>query len=138
MGEVIPNSARALIFGLPSEPFFVVMMITPFAPRTPYTAEAEASFRIEKEAISSVSTKSSSRSMPSTRTNGVADPLKEDTPRIKNSAALAFPGSPERLMATTPASCPAKTFEIDEPGTLSLVISSVDIAPTTLSFFWFP
>ena len=42
--EVIPNSDEKDIRVSPSRPLRVVTNITPFAPRTPYTAVAEASF----------------------------------------------------------------------------------------------
>ncbi len=39
---------RICIVAFPSTPFLVLMRITPLAPRTPYTAVAEASFQYQK------------------------------------------------------------------------------------------
>jgi len=57
-------------FGRPFDPLLVLMMMTPFAPRTPYTAVAEASLRIEKLSISSGSTLENERGTPSTSVSG--------------------------------------------------------------------
>ena len=53
MGVFIVNEALKSTTGLLVSPRLVVIKITPFAPRTPKTAVAEASFSTEKVSISS-------------------------------------------------------------------------------------
>ena len=57
-------------------------------------------------------------------------------PRIQN--VDPKPGTPERRMETTPASCPARLFDIFATGALISVTETVAMAPTTLAFFWTP
>ena len=70
MGVFIVNEVLKSTTGLLVSPRLVVIRITPFAPRTPNTAVAEASFKTEKLSISSGSICEYSRSTPSTNTNG--------------------------------------------------------------------
>ena len=85
--------------------------MTPFAPRTPYTALAAASFSTENDSISAADKSSSVRSIPSTNTNGETPvPLKEEIPRIQKSEP-SDPGSPLRCTAITPANCPARLLD---------------------------
>ena len=92
-----------LTLGFPNWPLFVFTMITPLAPRTPYTALAAASFNTENDSISAADKSSSVLSIPSTNTNGfVPEDLKEEIPRIQKSEPSA-PGSPLRWTAITPA-----------------------------------
>ena len=83
--SVIECSTDTLMFVLPECPRLVVIRITPFAPRTPYTALAEASFSTENDSISEISRLFKERSTPSTSTSGELLPLKELIPRIQNS-----------------------------------------------------
>ena len=57
--------------GLPTLPGLVLIRITPLAPRTPYTAVAEASFSTVNDSISSGSILLKLRSTPSTNTSGL-------------------------------------------------------------------
>ena len=79
--EVIPNSDEKDIRVSPSRPLRVVTNITPFAPRTPYTAVAEASFNTEIVSISSGSICAIGRSTPSISTKGL-ESFNEARPRI--------------------------------------------------------
>ena len=117
-------------------PRFVVISTIPLAPRTPYNAVAVASFRIEKEAISSTSTRSILRSTPSTSTKGLLPAPKVLIPRIQKSAPA--PGSPERCMTTIPANCPAKPELNLATGIFSSFIETVLMAPITLAFRCLP
>ena len=112
------------------------MSTMPFAPRTPYRAVAVASFRMEKVAMSSTSTRSMLRSTPSTSTSGVEFAPKVFTPRIQNSALS--PGSPERCIATTPASLPARPVDSWPIGACSCSCVTVEMEPMTEAFFWAP
>ena len=56
--------------GFWATPLRVVTNTTPLAARTPYTAVADASFKIEMDSTSSIDKSDISRSTPSTNTNG--------------------------------------------------------------------
>ena len=95
-----PKLLERLTFGALSVPRLVVIIITPFAPRTPYTAVADASFRIEMDSISFGSILLNvAASMPSTIINGAdgsnnsVDWANVPTPRILNVEA-SWPGAP--------------------------------------------
>ena len=128
-------STRTLTEGAAIVPRFVLIIMTPFAPRTPYIALAEASFKTEKDSISAGSRSFKLRSTPSTNTNGEVFPLKEAMPRIQK-FELSYPGSPDGCTAITPAKCPAKLLlsEREDP-TCNLVGSIVCTEPITESFF---
>ena len=86
--------------------------------------------------MSSASTKSMSRSIPSTSTSGVVLAPNVLCPRIQNSAL--DPGSPVRCITTIPASLPAR-FEESEPlATSSSPASMVLMAPMILSLRCLP
>ena len=99
------------MFGFLSCPRLVVNNITPFAPRTPYTAVAEASFRIDIDSISFMSTSFMSLSIPSTNTKG-SEFCQEALPRMYIFVSLA-PGLPEVLIATKPFSLPCKASDTE-------------------------
>ncbi len=131
-------SKRTFTEGFPILPRFVLIRITPFAPRTPYTALADASFSMENDSISAGSILFRSRSMPSTRTKGLLLPLKDEIPRIKK-VELSYPGSPVRCAPMTPASCPIKLVLMERlVPTCNFLGSIVVTAPTTETFFCLP
>ena len=76
-------STRISTLGGATEPRLVLINITPFAPRTPYIAEADASFSTENASISAGSMSLSERSTPSTSTSGEVLPEKDAIPRIQ-------------------------------------------------------
>ena len=100
-------SMRKSTDGGATVPRFVFMIMTPFAPRTPYIALAEASLSTENDSISAGSMSLRLRSTPSTRTRGDVFPLNDAIPRIQKFES-SYPGSPEGLNAMTPESCPAR------------------------------
>ena len=96
--------APALIVALPSEPRLVVIKITPFAPFTPYTAVADASFNTEIEATELISIPAIGRSIPSTNING-AVLFHELIPRTKICGSSS-PGIPVLAVVATPGKLP--------------------------------
>ena len=89
----------------PSLAFLVVMMMTPFAPRTPKIASDDGSFRISIDSMSSGLRKLIlSLNSPSTTYNGL-QPLMEFVPRIRISGSA--PARPEFTICT-PATFPCK------------------------------
>ncbi len=108
----------------------VVTNTTPFAPRTPYTAVAEASFKIEKLSISSASRVFIFPSTPSMSTNALEPAPNVLIPRIQNSEK-SFPGSPLRVTAMIPGTRAPSIFETDVAGTFRSFTSTFAIAPTT-------
>ena len=103
LGE-IAALAEAVTEALPTEPRFVVTRMTPFAPRTPNTAVADASLSTEILSISLGSSWENERSTPSTRIRGSAL-LSEPTPRMRMTGSSA-PGIPDGWTAETPGSWP--------------------------------
>ena len=129
-----PLETLAFMTGLLTPPCFVVTKITPFAPLAPNTAVAEASFKIDIVLISEGSMVVKSLSTLSTITSG-AEPFQLETPRINMSAAF-LPGSPDCCIVSTPESFPAIAFvTVDVPALINDSLFTVEIAPTTLSFF---
>ena len=106
------------------------------APRTPYTAVADASFSVVNDSISSGSMSLNERSTPSTNTSG-EEVLGVEIPRIQISAA-SFPGSPVRCTATTPARRPANVVVKLAEGVLISSIFMEDCAPILLILRWVP
>jgi len=108
-----------------------LIKITPLAPRTPYTAVAEASFNTVNDSMSSGSILLKLRSTPSTNTNGLEFwPANVEIPRIQRSES-SCPGSPVRCTATTPGKRPAMA---EDKLAVGIFISSIfieDCAPTT-------
>ena len=129
---------EVLMFTLvcPSFAFLVVIMITPFAPRTPKIANDDGSFRISIDSISSGFRKLMlSLKSPSTMYKGLY-PLIELVPRIRISGS-----SPARPLLTicTPAILPCK----EESGLVEglLAISSpliLVMEPVKSRFFALP
>ncbi|MNE30586.1 hypothetical protein D3C87_1382330 [compost metagenome] len=94
-GFAIVELTEALIL-VPWAPFpdFVVMRITPFAPREPYTAAEAASFKTETLSTSFILIRLILTSgIPSTTISGLAS-FTVPKPRINN-VALLFPAIPE-------------------------------------------
>ncbi len=104
---------------LPACPRFVVTIITPFAPRVPYMAVAEASFKISIDSISEGFILSSGLSdgpvtaptlvpgtikTPSITYRGSLLPFMEFVPLILIEEGA--PGCPELILTTTPAAFP--------------------------------
>ena len=112
------------------------MITMPFAPLTPYRAVAVASLRMEKEAMSSTSTRSMLRSTPSTSTSGLLLLPNVFIPLIQKSAPL--PGSDVLWRTTSPASLPARPEERFATGILSSSVETVVMAPITEAFLWVP
>ena len=90
-------------------------MITPLAPLTPYTALAAASFKTEKDSISSGSISFNERSTPSINTSGLLLVPVVLKPRIQKSELLRH-GSPLRCTAITPETIPARLLLKDRVG----------------------
>ena len=138
VSEVKAPSKRKLIIGLSrSLPLLVVIIITPLAPRVPYSAVAVASFKIEKLSIASASSEFNSVlliSTPSKIISAPVAPLKVDLPRIQKLAPSA-PGSPLRCTAMTPERRPANEVDKLEEGTFNSAGLTCVTAPTKLSFF---
>ena len=114
-------------------PGFVFTITTPLAPRTPYTAVAEASFNTVNDSMSSGSILLKLRSTPSTSTNGLElCPFltNVEIPRIQISDS-SCPGSPLRCTATTPAIRPEIAEDNLAAGILIAEASNEDCAPTT-------
>lgn len=128
------NVARPVMVSLPVSPRLVVTKTTPLAPRVPYTAVAEASFRILNDFTSSGSMSSRRPSIPSISTNAPELAPKVLIPRIQK-LEMFFPGSPELCMVMTPANRPPIMLLREVPGVLSWATSMVLIAPTTDIFF---
>lgn len=74
--------------------------------------------------------------MPSTSTSGDLFEPKVLMPRIQK--VDEAPGSPERCTEMTPASCPARLFEILPVGILMSLTGTEAIEPMMLAFFWVP
>ena len=136
---VIATFVEKLIFGFPNSPRFVVIKITPFAPLTPYTAVAEASFKIDNDSTSfgSISFKLFT-SIPSTIIKGFCDSAslaKVPTPRIRN-VDMSCPGSPLRCTLNNPGILPPSALLILACGDCkrSFVVT-IEIEPVTVSFF---
>ena len=96
-------------------PRFVVISTTPFAPRTPYTAVADASFNTENDSISDGSIELISPSKPSISTKADAFAPKVPIPRIQNSA-IFLPGSPDANDEITPATRPPNKLATEAVG----------------------
>ena len=111
--SVIEPRAVILIFSV--VPCLVVINTTPFAPLTPYTAVAEASFNTEKLSMSAGSRSLIFPSKPSIRTNADAFAPKVPIPRIQKSD-MFFPGSPLCRVAITPATRPPNKFATEVVG----------------------
>src|SRR5690606_38772719 len=112
--------------------------MTPLAPRTPYTALAAASFNTENDAIFSGSISCNDRSTASTRTIGLALPVKVLMPLIQKSELLNH-GLPLRWTAITPDTIPARLLLSDRLGVIcNFAGSTLLMAPTTDAFFWVP
>jgi len=87
VGRLTTTSYRAVVYTLPSSPFLVVTRITPFAPRAPYMAVADASFSTLNDSMSSTTKRESSSledSTPSIKISGseLALDWKEVIPRM--------------------------------------------------------
>ena len=86
-----------MILETPSFPLAVVTTITPAAPREPYWAVSEASFKTVTSSISWAAIVfhiSRDPKTPSMITNGSLPPDKEDVPRMRTvGSALTFPPS---------------------------------------------
>ena len=120
--------------GLPTTPFFVEIRMTPFAPRIPYTAVAEASLRMENDAISSVLIRFMSRSTPSTRTSG-DEFTHEPMPRIRI-VAPSYPGSPLLWRVMIPGMAPPNELESDGAADCSRSLTSTCVRePVIVAFF---
>src|SRR5690606_37484119 len=79
---------------VPAFPLFVVIMMTPLAPRDPYNAVVEASFSTEMDSISSglMLGIAPSKGTPSITINAVFDADTEPKPRSLNDGSS--PGAP--------------------------------------------
>src|SRR5690606_5924768 len=114
---------------------------TPLAPLAPYNAVADASFKIEKLAISSGFNLDKSldvTSILSIKIRGEVSPLpKEVTLRTKNCASSS-PGAPVDCCAINPAILPARAVVKLLDGTLRSLTFTVVIEETTLSFACVP
>ena len=119
-----------LTVNLPALPLLVVTITTPLAPRTPYTAVAEASFKIEKLSISAGSRVFKSPSTPSISIKAEALAPKVLIPRTQNSEK-SLPGSPLRVTPIIPGTRPCNIFETEVAGTCNCAGSTEVIAPTT-------
>ena len=80
------------------------MRITPAAPRVPYMAAAEASFKTSIDAMFSGGTELRLPGTPSTRTSGVVFPDTDTMPR--RLISVPAPGSPEGRVIVRPATLP--------------------------------
>ena len=115
-----------------SRPRFVVTMITPLAPRLPYTAVADASFSTEKLSTSAASTWLRSPSSPSIRTSAELLAPNVPIPRTQNSE-IFFPGSPLLWTPITPATRPASVLTMFVAGLTNSSGLIVVMAPATLT-----
>ena len=121
-----------MICNLSAVPLLVVTNTTPFAPRTPYTAVAEASFNIEKLSTSDGSISLKLPSKPSINTRALLLAPNVPIPRIQNSE-IFFPGSPLRCNEIIPGIRPPNILLILVAGVCISAISTFVIAPTTLA-----
>ena len=129
--------AEAVTDALPTEPRLVVTRMTPFAPRTPNTAVADASFRTEMLSISFASSCEKERSTPSTRTSGSAL-FRDPTPRMRITGSSA-PGIPEGCTADTPGRLPCRAFATFGTGDfISPSPLTAETAPVMVTFFCWP
>src|SRR5690606_17738160 len=122
--------------GFPILPFFVVIMITPFAPREPYIAVAEASFRISIDSTSS-GAGGVLPGKPSTTYRGSELALMEVPPRTRTRGAR--PGSPLILDTDTPGARPCNACAVPANGK-ALIFSdpTEETEPVKSLFFWVP
>ena len=111
-------------------------MMTPLAPRTPYTAVAEASLStltFSTSFGSSMLKAVMSRTMPSMTISGFWSPAYVPTPRTRI-VDSSKPASP-----AIPAIRPTRALEILVTGErISSLPDSCPMAPVTVSFFWVP
>ena len=129
--------ADAVTEALPVVPRLVVTRMTPFAPRTPKTAVAEASFRTEMLSISFGSNCEKERSTPSTRTSGSAL-FRDPTPRMRMTGSSA-PGIPEGWTAETPGRLPWRAFATFATGAFMMSsLPMAETAPVMVTFFCWP
>ena len=138
VGRCRPQLAVTEILGFPSLPLLVVIRITPFAPRIPYTAVDEASFNTERLSISFASScENDSCSTPSIIIRGEAS-LKVDLPRIRMVAASS-PGRPLGCWVITPGSLPTSALVTLATGAAtSSLLFIILTAPVTVCFFCDP
>ena len=129
--------AEAVTEALPVVPRLVVTRMTPFAPRTPNTAVAEASLRTEMLSISLGSSCEKERSTPSTRTSGSAL-FREPTPRMRMTGSSA-PGMAEGCTAETPGRFPWRAFATFATGAFIRPSPlTAETAPVMVTFFCWP
>ena len=107
---------------------------TPLAPRTPYTAVAEASLSTEKLSISAGSILSRLPSRPSISTSALELAPNVPIPRIQNSDILD-PGSPLDCTEIIPGTRPPSILVREVAGVWICEISTLVTAPVRLTFF---
>ena len=121
----------------PVLPRLVVTRITPLAPRTPNTAVADASFRIEMSSISLGSSCPNERSTPSTSTRGSAL-FSEPVPRTRITGSSA-PGMAEGCTTEIPGNLPCKALLTLATGAFSSSSPpTAETAPVMVTFFCCP
>ena len=118
------TDARPVICILSATPCLVLISTTPLAPRTPYTAVAEASFNTEKLSISAGSMSLILPSSPSISTKAEAFAPKVPIPRIQKSE-IFLPGSPLASEVITPATRPPSRLLTDVVGRCKSLVSMV-------------
>ena len=135
---VIPSVYLMSNLGLPTFPPLVLMMMTPFAPRTPYTAVAEASLSTVKLSMSSGSMLEMLRGTPSTMVRGALMLAVRVLIPLIYMVASSNPGSPLLCMATTPATRPAIDWVRFATGALSSSAVMFCCEPIREIFFCVP
>ena len=128
--------ARTFTSILSDVPCLVVTNTTPFAPRTPYTAVAEASFNTEKLSMSAGSMLFRLPSSPSISTSALELAPNVPIPRIQNSDILE-PGSPLDCTEIIPGTRPPSILVREVAGVCICDISTLVTAPVRLTFFSF-
>ena len=129
--------AETVTDALPGAPRLVVTRMTPLAPRTPNTAVAEASFRIEMSWISLGSSCPNERSTPSTSTSGFAS-FNEPVPRTRMTGSSA-PGMADGCTTEIPGNFPCRALLTLATGALSSSSPpTAETAPVTVTFFCWP
>ena len=119
--------------------FLVVTRITPFAPREPYTAVAEASFNTSIEAMSEGLRFCKEPPInPSITTSGPVSAVIELIPRTR--IVLSCDGSPEPDNTDTPAIRPCNASETFPVGVVFKASDALTdaTAPVRSLFLWTP
>ena len=133
----IPARPLYVICVFPSEPLLVVMSTTPAEAFAPYTAQAEASLRMDTEAISLGLTSVSLPSMPSTRIRG--DPELRDTEPRMETLYWWDSMDPLPIVSNRPGSAPCRAFTVLVTGRLLRSFPSITAtAPVTFTLRWVP